>query len=80
MGEGWRLVTEWLDRPTAWIPHPGPRHRELLDELIGDSLPPRLVSDAHLAALALEHGLIVASTDRDFGTFPGVRWEDPTRR
>ncbi len=80
VAEGWKLVLEWLDRPTAWIPSPGRRHRELLGELIGDSLPSRLVSDAHLAALALEHGLILASTDRDFATFPGLRWENPIAR
>ena len=80
VGEGWALVLEWLACPTAWIPSPGRRHRELLDELIGDSLPSRLVSDAHLAALALEHGLILASTDRDFATFPGLRWENPIAR
>ncbi len=80
MAQGWKLLLEWLGRPTAWIPTPGRRHRELLDELIGDSLPSRLVSDAHLAALALEHGLSVASTDRDFATFPGLRWENPIAR
>ncbi len=74
---GWELATAWLDRPPAWIPTPGPRHHELLDDLIGQSLPSRLVSDAHLAALALEHGLVVASADRDFATFQGVRWENP---
>jgi len=37
----------------------------------------KLVSDAHLAALAIEHGLILCSTDGDFARFPGLRWENP---
>lgn len=37
----------------------------------------RLVSDAHLAALAMEHGLTLCSTDGDFARFPGLRWENP---
>ena len=36
-----------------------------------------LVQDAHLAALALEHGLILCSTDGDFARFPGLHWENP---
>jgi predicted nucleic acid-binding protein len=36
-----------------------------------------LVPDAHLAALALEHGLMLCSTDGDFGRFPGLRWSNP---
>ena len=36
-----------------------------------------LIPDAHLAALAIEHGLILASTDGDFARFPGLRWENP---
>jgi predicted nucleic acid-binding protein len=36
-----------------------------------------LVADAHLAALALEHGLTLCSTDADFARFPGLRWENP---
>ena len=36
-----------------------------------------LVTDAHLAALAIEHGALLCSTDRDFGRFPGLRWADP---
>jgi predicted nucleic acid-binding protein len=39
-----------------------------------------LVPDAHLAALAVEHGLLLCSTDGDFARFPDLRWEDPLRR
>ncbi len=38
-----------------------------------------LVPDAHLAALAIEHGLVLASTDGDFARFPGLRWQNPLR-
>jgi predicted nucleic acid-binding protein len=38
-----------------------------------------LTSDAHVAALALEHGGTVYSQDADFARFPGVRWIDPLR-
>jgi predicted nucleic acid-binding protein len=37
----------------------------------------RLVSDAHLAALAIEHGLTVCSNDGDFAKFPGLKWQNP---
>jgi predicted nucleic acid-binding protein len=45
-----------------------------------DDVHDELVPDAHLAALAIEHGLTVCSTDGDFARFPGVRWENPLRR
>jgi predicted nucleic acid-binding protein len=38
------------------------------------------VPDAHLAALAIEHGLMVCSTDGDFARFPDLRWENPLRK
>jgi hypothetical protein len=74
----WQRVEEWLDCDPVWIPEPSQRHRAVLGDLI-----PRigaggnLVHDAHLAALAIEHGLILASTDGDFARFPGLRWENP---
>jgi predicted nucleic acid-binding protein len=38
----------------------------------------KLVADAHLAALAMEHGLVLVSADSDFRRFPGLRFENPT--
>jgi len=74
----WQQVEEWLDCESAWIPEPGARHREILGLLlIGTSARANLVPDAHLAALAIEHGLTLASTDGDFARFPGLRWENP---
>lgn len=74
----WKQVEEWLDCGPAWIPLPTERHRELLGSLLqGQALRANLVPDSHLAALAIEHGLILCSTDGDFARFPAVRWENP---
>lgn len=80
VSRAWRQVTEWLDLETVWVPVPGTRHRELMADLltqIGET--PALVPDAHLAALAIEHGLTLCSTDGDFGRFPSLRWQNPLR-
>ena len=71
-------IDELLDRPNVAVLHPGPRHRELLEKLVreGNASGP-LVSDAVLAALAMENGAELASTDRDFSRFRGLRWIDP---
>jgi len=77
----WQQVEEWLARPAAWIPQPTPRHRYLLGEVVATARPAaNLVPDAHLAALAVEHGLTVASADADFGRFVDVRWHNPIAR
>jgi toxin-antitoxin system PIN domain toxin len=72
------LVASWLEQPPAAIVHPGPRHFQILRQLL---LPlgaaGNLISDAHLAALAIEHGAELASSDRDFARFPGLRWRNP---
>jgi hypothetical protein len=76
--DAWRQVEEWLECESAWIPLPGAEHLELLQTLL--ELPwmtSRLVSDAHLAALAIEHGLTLCSTDGDFSKFPGLAWQNP---
>jgi uncharacterized protein len=57
---------------------PGPRHLEILESLvINYQASGPLVSDAVLAALAIEHGATLASTDRDFSRFPNLRWVNP---
>lgn len=74
----WRQVDAWLACEAAWVPNPTPRHREVLGGLLAATgLRAEHVPDAHLAALALEHGLAVASSDTDFTRFPGVRLENP---
>jgi hypothetical protein len=61
----------------TWIPEPTERHRALLANLIPETGNSERVPDAHLAALALEYGLILHSTDRDFARFTGLRWRNP---
>jgi len=74
----WTQVTEWLSAPAAWIPLPTDRHADVLGGLFAERwLTPRLVPAAHLAALAIEHGLVLCSTDGDFARFPGVSWRNP---
>jgi toxin-antitoxin system PIN domain toxin len=78
IGEAWAQVEAWLARPPAWIPQPTEQHREILGGFVRGAVSrPALIADAHLAALAIEHGLIVCSTDGDFARFPGLRWENP---
>ena len=73
-----RQVEAWLDCETVWIPEPTERHRDVLGQILGDSgMQANLVPDAHLAALAIEHGLILCSTDGDFGRFRSLRWSNP---
>jgi toxin-antitoxin system PIN domain toxin len=77
LSEAWRRVTAWLAQPPAWVPLPTSRHADLLGELLERERAPRLVPDAHLAALAIEHGLRLCSTDGDFARFPTLAWENP---
>ena len=74
----WRQVRDWLACESVWIPLPGERHADVLGRLLDQRfLTSRLVPDAHLAALAIEHGLTLCSTDGDFAKFPGLKWENP---
>ena len=76
--EAWNRVTDWLARDNVWIPLPGPQHPEILTRLLAASgVTSRMVPDAHLAALSIEHGLRMCSTDGDFAKFPGLDWENP---
>jgi toxin-antitoxin system PIN domain toxin len=78
IAEAWSQADAWLQCPPAWIPLPTERHREVLGGLLRDpGTRSGLVSDVHLAALALEHGLTLCSTDGDFARFPGLRWDNP---
>lgn len=78
--EAWSYVVEWLNAENAWLPSPGSRHAEILGALvIGQELRGNLVSDAHLAALAIEYGVGVCSFDSDFARFPDLSWTNPNR-
>lgn len=72
------FVESWLGSPVATVVHPSERHagylRDLLEPL---GTAGNLTSDAHLAALALEHGAELCSRDTDFARFKGLRWTDP---
>lgn len=76
--EAWAQVQEWLEPDVAWIPTPTDRHAEVLERLIRSyQVRGNLVYDAHLAALAIEHGLTLYSADTDFERFEELRWENP---
>ena len=71
-------VASWLERPVVAVVQPTERHWVLLSRLVADSRARGpAVMDAHLAALALEHGAVLCTTDRDFRRFPGLRVHDP---
>lgn len=68
------VVDVWLSQPTASILNPTDRHAGVLGRLLlGAGAAGNLVSDAHLAALAIEHGADLGSFDRDFARFAGLR-------
>jgi toxin-antitoxin system PIN domain toxin len=73
------VVRAWLSLPVTWTPEPTERHAATLSALLEPETKADLVPDAHLAALAIEHGLTLCSTDRDFARFEGLRWTDPLR-
>jgi toxin-antitoxin system PIN domain toxin len=71
-------VDRWLSLPITTVIEPTPRHPSVLRDLLAPTgTAGNLVSDAHLAALAIEHGAELCSADRDFGRFPGLRWTNP---
>jgi toxin-antitoxin system PIN domain toxin len=74
----WSQVADWLAAEVVWIPAPSERHSEVLGPLIAAARTrANLIPDAHLAALAIEHGLTLCSTDGDFARFPGLTWRNP---
>lgn len=78
INEATAIVGEWLERPQTVILSPGERHWEIFQEMleVGQATGP-LVMDAHLAALAIEHGAILATSDRDFSRFTGLQLVNP---
>lgn len=78
--EAFDLVELWLAAPATTVIAPGERHAVVLRDLLTHvGTGGNLTSDAHLAALALEHGATIVSCDHDFRRFPGVRLLDPTK-
>lgn len=78
LDEALDLVDSWLEQPPATVVHPTDRHSRLLRELLTSlGTAGNLTSDAHLAALSIEHGAELCSADADFARFPGIRWSNP---
>lgn len=78
MADALKQVRAWLSAETVWIPQPTERHAEILSGLlVGTRVTRDLTSDAHLAALAIEHGLTLCSADSGFARFQGLRWSNP---
>lgn len=76
--EAWAEIMKWLASPCVWIPTPTAAHPQILGRLVREELSKgELIMDAHLAALAIEHGLTLCSTDRDFARFTGLKWRNP---
>jgi uncharacterized protein len=76
--EAWQQIEEWLACEVAWIPVPTDRHAAVLGDLVKRyQLRGKVITDAQLATLALEHGLTVCSADTDFARFTELRWENP---
>jgi toxin-antitoxin system PIN domain toxin len=79
-GDALDLIDGWLARPNTVVVHPTQRHSAVLRELLAPlGTAGNLVTDAHLAALAIEHGAELNSCDADFSRFAGLRWTDPLR-
>jgi uncharacterized protein len=75
------FVEEWLAQPCTTIVGPTNRHLRVMRELLSPlGTGGNLVGDAHLAALAIEHGATLCSSDNDFSRFPGLNWVDPLSR
>jgi toxin-antitoxin system PIN domain toxin len=78
MPEAISTVAGWLDQPSVAVLEAGERHWQILSRLLVDGQArSRLVMDAHLAALAIEHGATFCTSDRDFARFPGLKTLDP---
>jgi uncharacterized protein len=78
LNQAWLAVLNWLNNSNVWIPGPTENHLNAIGPLLPATAGrPNLIPDAHLAALAIEHGLILYSADGDFARFPGLRWHNP---
>lgn len=73
-------VQSWLDQPCVRLVSPTGGHWEVFQRmLVEGKATGNLVTDAHLAALAVEHGCEMKSTDNDFARFPGLKWSNPLK-
>ncbi|MBI4307078.1 MAG: type II toxin-antitoxin system VapC family toxin [Chloroflexi bacterium] len=78
LNEAFDLVDSWFTRPNTTVLHPTERHAAVMRELLTPlGTAGNLTTDAHLAALAIEHGAELCSADSDFSRFSGIRWTNP---
>jgi toxin-antitoxin system PIN domain toxin len=78
--EAFAFVSELVRRPTARVVAPGPGHLAIFEQLCREAAAAgKLVADAQHAAVAIEHGCTMVTTDSDFDRFPGLRWQHPLR-
>ena len=78
LDEAIAIVQEWLNSPNVGIAAPTARHWEILRTILpAGQAKGRLVTDAPLAALAIEHGAVLYTNDRGFTRFPGLKWSNP---
>ena len=76
--EACERVQTWFEQPCVRLIQPTELHWSLFQKMLKDGhAVGNLVSDAHLAALAVEHNCVLQSTDTDFARFPGLKWENP---
>lgn len=74
----WQQVETWLSAPSVWIPAPTTRHTTILGGLLStEGLKANDIPDAHLAALAIEHDLLLCSGDGGYDRFADLRWQSP---
>lgn len=73
-------VQSWIDQPCLRLIHPTESHWQIFQIMLTEGqAKANLVVDAHLAALAIEHGCILYSTDSDFTRFPKLKWKNPLK-
>ena len=78
--EATAAVASWLAQPVAAVLEPADRYWQILAQLMrGGQVAGPLVTDAAIAALAIEHGATLHTTDRNFARFDGLKWRDPLR-
>jgi toxin-antitoxin system PIN domain toxin len=71
-------IQNWLDQPCVKLVHPTEQHWTIFQQMLrSGAATGNLVTDAHLAALAIEHNCVLQSTDRDFARFRGLKWKNP---
>lgn len=77
MNDALLWMNEWIEWESVWIPEPTPRHAAVLSGLLKAVPRTRMASDAHVAAIAIEHGLTLCSADVGFQMFPGLKLHNP---